>query len=358
MASNAAQTSFKIREDFFGIWPKRQLRQALFFPILIAAAMVLVGWIAGRRAGMSGLDLVFPYIGGSSQSTLLCVLIYVFFRFAQLARTRADKPIQIVARDLLYRAPLLLLPTIIYPVFSAGFTTAKAAIPSIMGFPWDSTWARADVMIFGDDAWRIAHNLLGERIAPTFDLFYGYGWMLLLILFNVNIAIYAEPRRVGIIYTAVLATWFVGGWFLAYAFASAGPVFAQLSDPDLGTRFAPLRDALFVAGQESGVKKVHDYLLANMGAPVVTSAGGISAMPSLHVGMATIYVLAALRTKWLVPATCFWIAIFMGSAYFGYHYWIDGIVATGVACLCWQVAHFLHRDRAGSEGWRTVVVRS
>ena len=64
-------------------------------------------------------------------------------------------------------------------------------------------------------------------------------------------------------------------------------------------------------------------------------------MPSMHIAMTTIYVIAARRTWWLAPACAFWLIIFIGSAYFGYHYWLDGIVAAVIAWLCWKAAELL-----------------
>jgi membrane-associated phospholipid phosphatase len=61
-------------------------------------------------------------------------------------------------------------------------------------------------------------------------------------------------------------------------------------------------------------------------------------MPSMHLGVASIYVLAARKTPWLAPAILFWLIIFVASAYFGYHYWVDGIVAAAVAAMCWAAA--------------------
>ena len=71
-------------------------------------------------------------------------------------------------------------------------------------------------------------------------------------------------------------------------------------------------------------------------APAV--GNGISAMPSMHIGVASVYVLAAQGTKWFAPAMLLWLLMFLGSAYFGYHYWVDGVVAAIVAWACWEAA--------------------
>jgi membrane-associated phospholipid phosphatase len=76
---------------------------------------------------------------------------------------------------------------------------------------------------------------------------------------------------------------------------------------------------------------------------------GISAMPSMHIATATIFVLAARRTAWLVPAVTFWAMTFIGSVYLGYHYAVDAPVAAVVAALCWAASARLFHERPANE---------
>ena len=68
-------------------------------------------------------------------------------------------------------------------------------------------------------------------------------------------------------------------------------------------------------------------------------------MPSMHLGAASVYVLAAWKTRWLIPAVAFWLIIFVASAYFGYHYWVDGLAAFVVAWACWRVTVLFFSSR-------------
>ena len=61
-------------------------------------------------------------------------------------------------------------------------------------------------------------------------------------------------------------------------------------------------------------------------------------MPSMHLAAAAIYVFAAWRTQWFIPALLFWGIIFIGSGYFGYHYWVDGLAGAGTAAISWLIA--------------------
>jgi membrane-associated phospholipid phosphatase len=74
---------------------------------------------------------------------------------------------------------------------------------------------------------------------------------------------------------------------------------------------------------------------------MVVIGGGVSAMPSMHLAVAMIFVMATRKSHWRAVAVPFWLLIFILSAYFGYHYWIDGIVGSIIAMLCWLAAERL-----------------
>ena len=321
-------------------------RKVLLLPALLAATMLAVGFTTARIAGLDPSSVFAPYLAASLVFTGLSAMVYVFISLAQLARRLADDPMKSVWEDLRAKAPMLLLPTLIFPLFLAGFTMAKSAIPFLVGYRWDGFWADADKLIFGDDAWRIAQRLLGTKHLGLWETVYSTSWAAGLLLYKANVALYAKPRRAGIIFTAMMFTWLFGGWFLAYAMSATGPVFAHLVDPSLADRFAPLRATLDASlGADSSIRLTQAYITKAMDLPMVVKGGGISAMPSMHVAAVTIYLLSARGTKWLAPAIAFWIMIFLGSAYFGYHYWVDGIVAAAVAWACWGLAEACFGER-------------
>jgi hypothetical protein len=304
--------------------------------------MVAVGIAAGSAAGVGTASLVLSYIEIASAFTLLAALTFVFFEFAKLARMRADKPVSIVLGLLRQRAALLVLPILLWPMMLAAYTTAKMAIPFLVGYGWDGFWAHADRLIFGQDAWILSIPLVEWAPVGLWEWVYSGAWGVLLFIWFAAVPFYASKRRVGIIYTATFASWLIGGWLIAYTTSAAGPVFAHLADPALADRFLPMREHLAGALTADGpIRQTQAALATVLKKHVAIPAAGISAMPSMHLAMTTIYVLAARRTWWIVPACVFWLIIFIGSAYFGYHYWLDGIVAAVVALLCWTAAEFL-----------------
>jgi hypothetical protein len=314
-------------------------RRAVVLPALICLLMGIVGSTAGKLAGMDGTRLLLPYFLASFSITLLSVLVFMFIEFSKLALRLAPNPIQTVWGTVRVRLPYLIVPLIVFPVFLTSFSTAKSSIPALVGYHWDGFWANADVLIFRTDAWKIAHAIYPHSLVRLLEWFYVTVWVLILALFGPNVAIYSTPRRIGVMFTAMLLTWVIAGWLLAYCFSASGPIFVPFFDISLAERFAPLRDAVYNSpwGGDS-IRRTQEYLSVATYASFAVKGGGISAMPSMHLGMTSIYVLAARGTKWLLPAIVFWMIVFLGSAYFGYHYWIDGIVAAGVAWGCWQLA--------------------
>ena len=314
-------------------------RRAIRIPVMICITMLVAGFSAGYLANIDGRGLFGPYIFAATSLTVISFLVFIFVELVKLAINRTVHPIPVIWTRIREKAPFLVLPVLVFPIFLAGFTTAKSSIPALVGYRWDAFWADVDVMIFGTDAWSIAHNIFHADYMGVWGFLYATAWFLTLGLFKANVAIYATPRRIGVIYTAMLGTWLIGGFLFAYCFSAAGPILAHLFDVSLAERFEPLRHAIYNSeGKGGAVRVTQEYLSVAMYSSVAVKGGGISAMPSMHIGASTIYILAARGTKWLPPAVIYWFIIFFFSAYFGWHYWIDGIIAAGIAWLCWVTA--------------------
>jgi hypothetical protein len=321
--------------------------------------MLAVAAITCALAHVDMTRLFFPYLSISFGVTVAAVLVSIFCWVAAMARVKADAPLRTVLERLRARVLLLLLPFLILPLFLAGYTAAKTATPFLVGFGWDGFWTEADRFIFGGDAWRIAQGWLGVQWMPLYSWFYTVVWGGVFMGVTALIAINATPLRAGIFYTAMLLTWIVGGWLAAMTFSAAGPVFTHLFNPELGRHFADI-DAS-IAGNlpaDNSLRLTQKYLAASVSAHIAFKGGGISAMPSMHLGAASIYVFAARRTKWLVPAVLFWLTIFVLSGYFGYHYWVDGLAAAAIAWACWCASELLFRSPAEGTSDRETLFTS
>lgn len=314
--------------------------EAILLPVSLSAIMAVIGEIAITMAQIDAHQLLSYF--ACAAVTMMCVLCFLFLQVATFAIAGADHPVALIKHHLADRWALMILPSIILPIFLMGYTAAKCAIPHFVGYTWDTFWANADHVLFGDDAWRIARRVLGTSHEVIWEWCYSVGWITAFLVLANGVAFYGKRRFVGIYFTALLGTWLVGGCLMAYAFSAAGPVFAPLYDSSLAERFKPIWQLMNSSVAFSPIATSQHYLETAARNHLAAKGGGISAMPSMHIGTVSIFVLAARRTKWLSFALLFWVTIFLASGYFGYHYWVDGIVAALVATGCWLAAEALY----------------
>jgi len=325
--------------------PDCSMGLALVPPGILCLALLVTGLVAAQAAKMDLSALPLPYLATGTAITFVCVLGYLFIAVAKLGLQRADSPIGKAIKPLVGRAPLLVLPAVALPMSFAGLTAAKSAIPFLVGYTWDAYWANLDRTVFGDDVWRLAHRIFGTSNLWLWEWSYAVAWGVVLFFGSAVIALFGSKRLNGIFFTTLFTTLLLGGCLLAYVFSSAGPVFAHLFDPSLDARFAPLRQFLATNLGQGPIGITENYLASAVHSRIVVKGGGMSAMPSMHLAVAAIYILLARGTKWLIPAILFWIIIFIGSGYFGYHYWMDGLVGSVVAWICWVPTARLYRPR-------------
>ena len=326
----------------------RELKAPFVFCLLmIAAAAVTCGIGHVSYAG-----LIRPYLESSLVATGLAAIASVSWWVVELARRGADKPLDIIFGRLRDRAALLFLAAVVIPIFYANYTGAKAAIPFTVGYTWDPFWTKADRFLLGADAWQVSLGLLPTGFERLCELLYTFVWAALLLLVPAFVSLNASRERASVFYTTLFAAWFIGGFVLAYAFSASGPVFTSVAYPGLDQHFMPLREMLQRRLIHHGpVQFTEAYLVSQFGNRNALVGAGISAMPSMHIAVVTIYVLMSRRTLWFVPACCFWIAIFVFSAFSGYHYWWDGIVSVAVTVSCWAFASSLHHSPMGRRGF-------
>jgi len=105
-------------------------RHAVVIPALLATCMIMVGYSIATVAGVDGTQLIWPYLKAGMSISIVCVIFYVFQSFVRLALKLAENPVERVLADLRAKAPMFLLPAVVFPLFLCGFTTAKTSTPS------------------------------------------------------------------------------------------------------------------------------------------------------------------------------------------------------------------------------------
>lgn len=216
-------------------------------------------------------------------------------------------------------------------VFLGAFGTFKSLIPYIHPFAWDVTFSDLDRIIFGTDPWRLTHAIIGPLGTQALDVVYGLwfpAWALPVVYFSCFANEEEKKRFLG----SFMAIWLIEGIVLATIFSSVGPCYLQMIHHPYASRYAGLFPL-----SAPGANAAQAMLAASYKSGDIGAFKGISAMPSVHVGVAALLILAS-RGWWRFAASLFYVAIFVASVHLGWHYASDGIVATLVTYLCWQMS--------------------
>lgn len=215
------------------------------------------------------------------------------------------------------------------------------------GFVWDARLAHLGRALLGVSPWTLTHRWFGS-VAGTRLLDTAYNsWMGLMYALPLVAAVTFSDR---ILRYRILVSW-LGAWILlgtvaAWVFASAGPCYYNVfvghdaNYAELLANLARIAKAAAAEGHPINSLYYQPLLLDAYRAREYAPAGGISAMPSMHVAMATLMVIAASKRSGLLAALFgfYWLLIWIGSVHFGWHYFVDGPVATLMMVGVWKLA--------------------
>ena len=237
--------------------------------------------------------------------------------------------------------------------FLSAFTSMKQIIPGIHPFTWDETLLRWDRAIhFGIDPWRLLQPLLGYApVTWAVNLIYNL-WLpaLFVALYWQALSLRSLQIRMQFFYSFILC-WAINGTFLAIAFSSVGPCFLErLNGND---HFLPLMDYLNGVNERYGLFAImtQNMVWESIAQKETMIGGGISAMPSVHVSTALLFLLTALKMKLrLWPCfAAFFAVILLGSVHLGWHYAVDGYLAILTTLGLWLLAGWLSRKMTSPE---------
>jgi hypothetical protein len=234
------------------------------------------------------------------------------------------------------------------PLFTCAFVSFKQTIPLIRDFCFDVPLMRLDRWLhFGHDPWRLLSPILAHPwIVRGMDILY-IVWFLVLVAVSVWMA-WTRRRRLRLcFFISMLLIWTLLGIGMGILFSSAGPCYLSKVVRTQEDPFAPLMSRLNEIGKstslwalenQAGLWQTHETGTWSMFA-------GISAMPSIHLAIATAFVLLGFEVRrWLGVLFLVYLGILqIGSVILGWHYAVDGYAGIILACLIWYVVRRLIR---------------
>ncbi len=312
---------------------------------IVIAAYLIGAWVVALAVGRGPFFLPFIYLPIWLKG--LAAYLAAFLVVTDLPRAVKENPSSpltaFVGRVRQWVTPRFFAGVMLFTaagVFSGVFTCMKSLNNAVVGFHADVMLANLDAAVHGGvDPWKLIQPLMGHHwVTRAVQHLYLSGWTFFLLTFTAAAALSARlaPLRTQYFVTYFLA-WIVLGNVVAPLFMSGGPVFyAELTGDH--ARFAPLMGYLsFSEGMVNSSVAVRDLLWSLNAQRDVQLGTGISAFPSLHVAMATLFALTAFRIDrrlgWGMVA--FALAILLGSVHLGWHYAIDGYVSAVVVLALW-----------------------
>jgi hypothetical protein len=230
------------------------------------------------------------------------------------------------------------------PVFKSAFASYKQTIPLVHEFTLDFSLMRLDYILhFGHHPWRLLEPILFSPMTVRAVDFVYTTWFYVLFLSCLWMA-WTPRRHLRLCYLiSTLLVWILIGSVLATILSSAGPCFYSRVVSASDNPFAPLMRRL----SEISVSGKGDYLdaifnQAGLWEGKITATwgafAGISAMPSIHLAMATLFAFLAFEVrKWLGWIFVGYAAIILiGSIILGWHYAVDGYAGIILASLIWH----------------------
>jgi len=303
------------------------------------AAVQFGGWLVLWRMGVARAPLIGLYDIVALTGLGVALIVFFLWHLFAIYRQGEASPASRIMRDLDGRRALaVVIATILGPIAAGAFSAMKAAIPLVVPFYLDARLTSFERIVFGTDAWRISHALFGWA-TPLIDTFY-LSWLpVMLLAFNLVLLSRPSPTKTRSM-IAYLFMWPLVGTIGGYLMSSAGPIF---HDALLGGH-----SGLLEALQREGAKGsllAYEHLWTSYANRFATLGGGISAMPSMHIGMAC-WLALSLRSYFPKMQWAGWAymgMIWISSIHLGWHYAIDGIVAAVLTIGIWKVTGLFHQ---------------
>ncbi|MEO0904421.1 MAG: phosphatase PAP2 family protein [Pseudomonadota bacterium] len=315
--------------------------QKVVVAIALVAALLM---ITLSDAGIAAVaDVALGY--GFGIASIVIALLLIQFLWARLRQPSGENP---TAWYRAYAAQIrwcdIIASLLALTVTVSCFTVYKGTVVGSGGYGFDAMFIAWDRAIFaGNDPWVLTHSVLPSAFGTkVIDILYHPTFLPMVIGFIVCIATQAKTALRYTYMTAYLTSFVIIGMISASALHSAGPIYDGALFGD-GQTFAPLIARLAEQNAEAGPFSAvfaQDYLLRLNEEGVTGFGGGISAMPSMHIVLAFLWVFAAyhLHRALGVIVTLYALVIWFGSVHLGWHYFVDGLVGLIMLALIWYVA--------------------
>ncbi|MBU0800743.1 MAG: phosphatase PAP2 family protein [Alphaproteobacteria bacterium] len=329
---------------------KLSLRSGLF--LFLAAVVALYVGTAYFVTAMHDWPVAVHlqmYSGAMRYGTLWFVLGFIAYRsfyimifqrphYLTLTILKDLRDNYFTPRRLMHGIPIIILFAMTFSVF----TSFKSMIPLINPFQFDPLFAQIDKTLhFGRHPWEWMFPVLKIALFTTALSFIYKTWFVakFCVLYWQAFSTTNMKLRAQFFMTYMLI-WIINGTVLATLLSSAGPCFYAQATGLADNPYAPLMAFLNETDKILPVWDLyaHTYLWEAHLDEGIKRFAGISAMPSMHISLAFLFVLVAWKTNrkagWFF--TAYLVLMMMGSVHLAWHYAIDGYFGIIMTYAIWR----------------------
>lgn len=329
--------------------------------LILVLAYWLGGLVVGRMAGLPAASTITTYLPTYMVIMPFMILCLLAGRgIIIMAAERPKRPLtqlwdeirtSLATPERIAHALPMLIAML---VFGGTFTVVKAAIPFLVPFSWDQPFEELDRWLHGGVApWELLQPLLGRPLI-THAINWAYNfWFYFLSLIWVWQAFRQTDNRLRLQFFLTLTLgWILLGNVAATWLSSAGPCYYGriVGTPD---PYAPLMSYLRSVDEIYSIWALgaQEMLWGNYQMRDVMVGSGISAMPSMHVAIATLFALVCWRVRrWLgIAMTIYAVIIMIGSVHLGWHYAVDGYLGAAGMLAIWCIVGWCLKKRAADD---------
>ncbi len=316
--------------DAFFIAVRRDL--PLYTAILAYAAACS---LLSTALGLGGKFLPFMYI--ARWLILLVLLSVVYLVWMGAKALRSPMPLARFRGDLAEKIPPFAagaLFCLALAMLHGTYTSTKTIAPELFPFRYDVLLADLDHVLHGADPWTLLTwmNPLTDAIQPLYSVI----WLSVMVLVTTFAATSAPVQALKAQYAwTFILCWVLLGNLLSSLTLAAGPAFyARVEGSD---RFAELTNYLAEHDGPVSAYRLQNLLWTAYADQSAGFASGISAFPSMHVSMVTLFTLYGFRINrfWGLAFAAYALLILLASVHLGWHYALDGLIAFALTYGIW-----------------------
>lgn len=320
---------------------------------LICLIIFIVYSIFHFTTGMAQIFNAHLYIKPIFKALLISICILIAFYFFYLALKRDPHPLRAYARLLVIpfrywqEAVNFILITLSISVVLSIYTTMKSLIPALNPFYLDPWLTKLDYFIhFGHMPWEITHAIFSTPAATaTINFIYNIWFFIMWVFFVVCLGLVKLPQLRQQALICFCLVWMINGIIAATFMSSVGPCFYTHVYPgadvfaDLMARLNSQNELLLAQDNFFNIWaiKTQNLLWGSYVNSTNNLGAGISALPSMHISIATLIALtlSSSNRKLAVLGWLYVLVIEIGSVHLAWHYAVDGYLAIAMTSLVW-----------------------